>query len=107
MSTRPRLDIGKRHVIGDLCVWLWQGIARDFIPRGRVAELAERRLKVDNRSVWEFVYAKGSSASDKTWWLASAIVPRWLGDEPRRSDMSGVTMMPLPLSLSLSLSLSL
>ena len=32
--------------------------ARDFTLRGLVAELAERGLKVDYRSVWEFVHAE-------------------------------------------------
>ena len=31
---------------------------RDFTLRGLVAELAERGLKVDYRSVWEFVHAE-------------------------------------------------
>jgi putative transposase len=36
--------------------------ASDFTLRGLVAELAsERSLKVDYRSVWEFVHAKGLS----------------------------------------------
>jgi putative transposase len=32
--------------------------SRDFTLRGLVAELAERGLKVDYRSVWEFVHAE-------------------------------------------------
>lgn len=32
--------------------------ARDFTLRGLVAELGERGLKVDYRSVWEFVHAE-------------------------------------------------
>src|SRR4051794_5319773 len=34
---------------------------KDFILRGLVAELGERGLKVDYRSVWEFVHAEGLS----------------------------------------------
>ncbi len=34
---------------------------RDFTLRGLVAELAERGLKVDYRSVWEFVHAEALS----------------------------------------------
>ena len=34
---------------------------RDFTLRGLVAELGERGLKVDYRSVWEFVHAEGLS----------------------------------------------
>lgn len=32
---------------------------KDFTLRGLVGELAERGLKVDYRSVWEFVHAEG------------------------------------------------
>ncbi len=40
--------------------------ARDFTLRGLVAELAsERGLKVDYRSVWEFVHAEGLSYKKK------------------------------------------
>jgi len=39
--------------------WLLQRIkVGDFTLRGLVAELAERGLKVDYRSVWEFVHAE-------------------------------------------------
>ena len=34
---------------------------KDFTLRGLVAELGERGLKVDYRSVWEFVHAEGLS----------------------------------------------
>ena len=41
--------------------------ARDFTLRGLVAELAaERGLKVDYRSVWEFVHAEGLSFKKNT-----------------------------------------
>ena len=32
---------------------------RDFTLRGLVAELAERGMQVDYRTVWEFVHAEG------------------------------------------------
>jgi putative transposase len=38
---------------------------RDFTLRGLVAELAERGLKVDYRSVWNFVHAEGLSFKKK------------------------------------------
>src|SRR5690606_32614131 len=42
--------------------WLLERMTRDFTLRGLVAELAEQRgLKVDYRSVWEFVHAEGLS----------------------------------------------
>jgi transposase len=41
---------------------LLERTARDFTLRGLMAELAEQRgLKVDHRSVWEFVHAEGLS----------------------------------------------
>src|SRR5580692_5644535 len=40
-------------------IWLLQRAKdRDFTLRGLVAELAERGLKVDYRSVWNFVHAE-------------------------------------------------
>jgi putative transposase len=46
--------------------WLLERTARDFTLRGLVAELAEQRgLKVDYRSVWEFVHAEGLSFKKK------------------------------------------
>lgn len=51
-----------RKIAGQHRAWL---IARcragDFTLRGLVAELAERGLKVDYRSVWAFVHAEGLS----------------------------------------------
>ena len=47
-------------------VWLSQRIrAGDFTLRGLVAELGERGLKVDYRSVWEFVHAEKLSFKKK------------------------------------------
>jgi transposase len=77
---RPKAISGERRG------WLLQRIKRDFTLRGMVAELAERGLKVDYRSVWEFVHAEKLSLK-KAWWLASAIVPTWPGDEPSGSNM--------------------
>ena len=46
--------------------WLLERMTRDFTLRGLVAELAEHRgLKVDYRSVWEFVHAEGLSFKKK------------------------------------------
>ena len=47
-------------------VWLLQRIKNgDFTLRGLVAELAGRGLKVDYRSVWEFVHAEKLSFKKK------------------------------------------
>jgi hypothetical protein len=48
-----------RVISGEQAVWLQHRIGEsDFTLRGLVAELAERGLKVDYRSVWEFVHAE-------------------------------------------------
>ena len=48
-----------RTLRGDHAVWLRQRLGeRDFTLRGLVAELAERGVKVDYRSVWNFVHAE-------------------------------------------------
>jgi transposase len=50
---KPKAIAGEHHA------WLLERIkAKDFTLRGLVAELAERGLKVDYRSVWEFVHAE-------------------------------------------------
>ena len=38
--------------------WLMQRCGKDFTVRGLVAELAERGLKVDYRTMWEFLHAE-------------------------------------------------
>ena len=46
--------------------WLLERVKeKDFTLRGLVAELAERGLKVDYRSVWNFVHAEGLSFKKK------------------------------------------
>jgi transposase len=55
-----------KAISGEHLVWLLQRIKdRDFTLRGLVAELAERGLKVDYRSVWEFVHAEKLSFKKK------------------------------------------
>ena len=47
-------------------VWLLERIKeKDFTLRGLVAELAERGLRVDYRSMWEFVHAEKLSFKKK------------------------------------------
>jgi putative transposase len=49
----------QKAIAGQHQAWLVQRIReRDFTLRGLVAELAERGLKVDYRSVWAFVHAE-------------------------------------------------
>ena len=53
---RPRL------IAGDHAAWLRARMAADdFTLRGLVAELAERGLKVDYRTVWNFVHREDLS----------------------------------------------
>src|ERR1700745_4116384 len=53
---KPKAIRGEHHL------WLLERIKeKDFTIRGLVGELAERGLKVDCRSVWNFVHAKKQS----------------------------------------------
>ena len=55
-----------KTISGEHAVWLSQRLKNgDFTLRGLVAELAERGLKVDYRSVWEFVHAEELSFKKK------------------------------------------
>ena len=54
-----------RTLRGEHRDWLLDRASRDFTLRGLVAELAERGVKVDYRSVWEFVHAEGLSFKKK------------------------------------------
>lgn len=47
-----------KAISGEHRAWALERTKRDFTLRGLVAELAERGLKVDYRSVWEFVHAE-------------------------------------------------
>jgi transposase len=55
-----------KAISGEHAVWLSRRIrAADFTLRGLVAELGGRGLKVDYRSVWEFVHAEKLSFKKK------------------------------------------
>jgi len=55
-----------KKIAGEHRLWLLQRIKEgDFTLRGLVAELAGRGLKVDYRSVWEFVHAEKLSFKKK------------------------------------------
>ena len=55
-----------KGISGEHRVWLLRRIKDgDFTLRGLVGELAERGLKVDYRSVWEFVHAEKLSFKKK------------------------------------------
>ena len=55
-----------KAIAGEHRIWLLQRAKeRDFTLRGLVVELAERGLKVDYRSVWNFVHAEKLSFKKK------------------------------------------
>jgi transposase len=56
---RPRVLVGEHRD------WLLQRVKSDFTLRGLVAELAERGVKVDYRTVWNFVHAEHLSFKKK------------------------------------------
>ena len=67
-SVAPGQSGGHRpkKIVGAHRAWLLQRIReRDFTLRGLVAELAARGLKVDYRTVWNFVHAEKLSFKKK------------------------------------------
>lgn len=57
-----------RKISGEHRLWLIERCReRDFTLRGLVAELGERGLAVDYRSVWEFVHAEKLSYKKRRW----------------------------------------
>jgi len=50
-----------RKIVGPHEAWLLERIREPFTLRGLVAELADRGLKVDYRTVWKFVHDTGHS----------------------------------------------
>jgi len=71
-----------KKLAGEHRLWLLQRIKeRDFTLRGLVAELAERGLEVDYRSVWEFVHAEQLSFKKKP--------GRWRTRSPLRGTAAG------------------
>lgn len=60
-----------KAIAGEYRSWLRERIKSDFTLRGLVAELAGRGLKVDYRSVWEFVHAEQLSfKKNRSGWRA-------------------------------------
>jgi putative transposase len=55
-----------KAIRGEHEAWLLERIKRDFTLRGLVAEFADRGLKVDYRSVWDFVHAQELSFKKNT-----------------------------------------
>ena len=65
-----------KKIAGEHRDWLIERCReKDFTIRGLVAELlAVRSLKVDYRSVWEFVRAENLTHKKRRWWPASRTV---------------------------------
>src|SRR4030081_694790 len=47
-----------KKIAGPYRDWLMRRCGKDFTVRGLVSELAERGLKIDYRTMWEFVHAE-------------------------------------------------
>ena len=54
-----------KAIIGEHRIWLLERVGSDFTLRGLVAELGDRGLKVDYRTVWNFVHAEKLSFKKK------------------------------------------
>lgn len=54
-----------KAIIGEYRLWLLQRAKSDFTLRGLVVEFGERGLKVDYRTVWNFVHAEKLSFKKK------------------------------------------
>lgn len=65
-----------RKIIGEHAIWLLARLReRDFTLNGLVSELGERGLKVDYRSVWDFVHGAEFTYKKRRWSPASGIAP--------------------------------
>jgi putative transposase len=65
-----------KKIAGEHRAWLLQRcLGAGFTLRGLVAELGERGLTVDYRSVWEFVHAEQLSYKKRRWSPASRTAP--------------------------------
>lgn len=77
-SVRPGRMGGHKpkKIVGAHRAWLVARCReRDFTLRGLVAELGERGLKADYRSVWEFVHSEALTYKKRRWSPASAPAP--------------------------------
>jgi len=84
-----------KAISGEHRIWLLHRIKDgDFTLRGLVAELGARGLKVDYRSVWEFIHAEKLSFKKKAWWLANAIVLMWRAGERGGSSIRITSILP-------------
>ena len=73
MAPLPMGGRRPKKIVGGWRDWLVRRCQdRDFTLRGLVAELAERGLKVDYRTVWDFVHSEKLTYKKRRWSPASA-----------------------------------
>ena len=73
VAAKPMGGCRPKKIVGQYRDWLLERCrVPDFTLRGLVAELAERGLQVDYRTVWEFVQGEELSYKRRHWSPASA-----------------------------------
>jgi putative transposase len=73
VAARPMGGCRPKKIVGEYREWLLERCrSQDFTLRGLVAELSERGLQVDYRTVWEFVHGEKLSYKKRRWSPASA-----------------------------------
>jgi putative transposase len=77
---RPKVLVGEHRA------WLLTRMEKDFTLRGLVAELSERGVKVDYRTVWSFAHAEGLSFKKKR--------ARQRAGSPRHRSAAGAVESP-------------
>jgi transposase len=72
-AAKPMGGCRPKKIVGEHRDWLLNRCRRhDFTLRGLVAELAERGLQVDYRTVWDFVHSEKLTYKKRRWSPASA-----------------------------------
>jgi putative transposase len=68
VAAKPMGGCRPKKIVGEYRDWLLERCRRqDFTLRGLVGELAERGLRVDYRTVWEFVHGEKLSYKKRRW----------------------------------------
>jgi len=73
VAAQPMGGCRSKKIVDQYRNWLLERCrAQDFTLRGLVAELAERGLQVDYRTVWDFVHSEKLTYKKRRWSPASA-----------------------------------
>ena len=73
VAAKPMGGYRPKKIVGEYRDWLLERCrVQDFTLRGLVAELAERGLQVDYRTVWDFVHSEKLTYKKRRWSPASA-----------------------------------